>query len=189
MKPIEIGGVRFEPGMILWASAYLLHRDPKLYPEPYAFRPERFLGTKPGTYTWIPFGGGRIRCLGASIAIIEMKAVFREVLSTVRAAPGRPAAGGDPEPLRLDPAGERRTPGAPGPRAEGPRRSRGLTRLNHHASGTGLGMPSPVPLARHRAELVVRWDAVDGDVGGRLGGEFGAGPVRVPGFQLEPGPM
>jgi len=81
MKPVEIGGVRFEPGMILWASAFMLHRDPKLYPDPYAFRPERFLGTKPGVYTWIPFGGGRIRCLGASIALIEMKAVFREVLA------------------------------------------------------------------------------------------------------------
>ncbi|WP_157547892.1 cytochrome P450 [Micromonospora sp. ATCC 39149] len=80
MKPIEIGGVRFEPGMLLWASAYLLHRDPELYPDPYAFKPDRFLGAKPGTYTWIPFGGGRIRCLGASIALIEMKAVFREVL-------------------------------------------------------------------------------------------------------------
>lgn len=80
MKPIEIGGVLFEPGMLLWASAYLLHRNPEVYPDPDAFKPERFLGTKPGTYTWIPFGGGRIRCLGASIALIEMKAVFREVL-------------------------------------------------------------------------------------------------------------
>ncbi|MEU4804932.1 cytochrome P450 [Actinosynnema sp. NPDC023587] len=81
MKPVEIGGVRFEPGMLLWASAYLLHRNPVLYPDPYAFKPERFLGVKPGTYTWIPFGGGRIRCLGASIALVEMKAVLREVLS------------------------------------------------------------------------------------------------------------
>jgi cytochrome P450 len=81
MKPIEIGGVRYEPGMLLWASAYLLDRDPSLYPDPYAFRPERFLGTKPGVYTWIPFGGGRIRCLGDKIAILEMKAVLREVLT------------------------------------------------------------------------------------------------------------
>ncbi|MFI1222598.1 MULTISPECIES: cytochrome P450 [unclassified Streptomyces] len=81
MKPIEIGGVRFEPGMLLWASAYLMNRDPSLYPEPKAFRPERFIGTKPGVYTWIPFGGGRIRCLGDKIALLEMKAVLREVLS------------------------------------------------------------------------------------------------------------
>jgi cytochrome P450 len=81
MKPIEIGGVRYEPGMMLWASAYLLHRNPELYPDPYAFRPERFLDAKPGIYTWIPFGGGRIRCLGANIGLIEMAAVLREVLT------------------------------------------------------------------------------------------------------------
>jgi hypothetical protein len=81
MKPIEIGGVRYEPGTLLWASAYLMHRDPALYPDPCAFRPERFLVTKPGMYTWIPYGGGRIRCLGNVVAETEMKAVLREVLS------------------------------------------------------------------------------------------------------------
>jgi cytochrome P450 len=81
MKPIEIGGVRYEPGTLLWASAYLMHRDPALYPDPYAFRPERFLGTKPGMFTWIPYGGGRIRCLGNVVAETEMKAVLRGVLS------------------------------------------------------------------------------------------------------------
>jgi len=81
MKPIEIGGVRYEPGSLLWASAHLLHRNPELYPDPYAFRPERFFDTKPSLYTWIPFGGGRIRCLGALIGLIEMNAVLREVLA------------------------------------------------------------------------------------------------------------
>jgi cytochrome P450 family 135 len=81
MKPIEIGGVRYEPGDILAPSAYLLHRDPKLYPDPLTFRPERFLDTKPGVYTWIPFGGGRTRCLGDKIGIAEMKSVLRKVLS------------------------------------------------------------------------------------------------------------
>lgn len=81
MKPIEIGGVRYEPGDIIWPSAHLLHHDPKLYPEPHSFKPERWLGTKPTMYTWIPFGGGRIRCLGADIATTEMKAVIREVLT------------------------------------------------------------------------------------------------------------
>jgi cytochrome P450 len=80
MKPVEIGGVRYEPGMLLWASPYLLHRNPVLYPDPYVFRPERFLGTKPGIYTWIPYGGGRIRCLGPAVAELEMQAVLREVL-------------------------------------------------------------------------------------------------------------
>jgi cytochrome P450 len=81
MKPIEIGGVRYEPGALIMASGYLLHRDPSVYPDPYAFRPERFLGTRPGTYTWIPFGGGRTRCLGPEVGTLEMKAVLREVLA------------------------------------------------------------------------------------------------------------
>lgn len=84
MKPIEIGGVRYEPGMLLWASAYLLQRNPDIFPEPERFRPERYLDGKPDTLTWIPFGGGRIRCLGASIALVEMKAVLREVLRQYR---------------------------------------------------------------------------------------------------------
>jgi len=90
MKPIEIGGVRYEPGALLWASAYLMHHDPAIYPDPDAFRPERFLGSKPGTYSWIPFGGGRIRCLGAEIATIEMKAVLREVLTRYELRPVAP---------------------------------------------------------------------------------------------------
>lgn len=81
MKPIVIGGVRYEPGQQLWASGYLLHTDPDVYPDPDVFRPERFLGVKPGAYTWIPFGGGHTRCLGDRIAIIEMKEVLREVLT------------------------------------------------------------------------------------------------------------
>jgi cytochrome P450 len=79
-KPIEVGGWSYEPGVSLVASSYLLHHDPDIYPEPYAFRPERFLDSPPGTYTWIPFGGGRRRCLGASFAMLEMKIVLPAVL-------------------------------------------------------------------------------------------------------------
>jgi cytochrome P450 len=78
-KPIEVGGWSYEPGVCLVASSYLVHHDADVYPEPYTFRPERFLDAKPGTYTWIPFGGGRRRCLGASFAVLEMKTVLREV--------------------------------------------------------------------------------------------------------------
>jgi cytochrome P450 len=79
-KPIEVGGWRYEPGPCLIANAYLLHHDPDVYEDPYAFRPERFLDEAPGTYTWIPFGGGRRRCLGASFAQLEMGIVLPAVL-------------------------------------------------------------------------------------------------------------
>ena len=80
-QPIEIGGWTYEPGVCVIANAYLVQHDPEIYPDPYAFRPERFLDEPPGTYTWIPFGGGRRRCLGASFAMLEMKLVLRSVLS------------------------------------------------------------------------------------------------------------
>jgi hypothetical protein len=80
-KPVTIGGFEYPPGVALLASAFLVQRDPAIYPEPHAFRPERFLDASPGTYTWIPFGGGRRRCLGASFALQEMKIVLRTVVS------------------------------------------------------------------------------------------------------------
>jgi len=79
-QPIEIGGWRYPTGACLVPNAYLIHHDPELYDDPYAFRPERFLDEPPGTYTWIPFGGGRRRCVGASFATLEMKVVIRAML-------------------------------------------------------------------------------------------------------------
>jgi len=83
-RAVEIGSRVYPRGVALLAHAYLLHHDPAIYPQPYAFRPERFLesegGSPPGTYTWIPFGGGRRRCLGASFAQQEMKIALRAVL-------------------------------------------------------------------------------------------------------------
>ena len=67
--PLEIGGHLLPAGVSINPSIYLLHRRPDLYPEPEAFRPERFLDDPPGTYQWIPFGGGVRRCLGASFAL------------------------------------------------------------------------------------------------------------------------
>jgi cytochrome P450 len=94
-KPFELGGRVYPPGVALILNAYLVHHDPAIYPDPYAFRPERFLEDPPGTYTFIPFGGGRRRCLGASFAMVEMKIVIRAVLEAcevepVGAAPERP---------------------------------------------------------------------------------------------------
>jgi cytochrome P450 len=86
--PVTIGGFDYPAGVALVASAYLVHHDPGIYPEPHAFRPERFLDDAPGTYTWIPFGGGRRRCLGASFAMQEMKIVLGTALARYGLAAG-----------------------------------------------------------------------------------------------------
>jgi cytochrome P450 len=87
MTPFEVGGWRYPAGVCLVPNAYLIHHDPEIYPDPYAFRPERFFEHPPGTYTWIPFGGGRRRCLGASFAIQEMQIVLRAVLRACELQP------------------------------------------------------------------------------------------------------
>jgi cytochrome P450 len=75
-------------------SILLLHHREDLYPDPLTFRLERFLGHKPGTYEWIPFGGGIRRCLGATLAMAEQRVVLEAVMRrTDLAAP-------DPEPER-----------------------------------------------------------------------------------------
>jgi cytochrome P450 len=84
---VKIGDFTYPAGVALLASAFLMHYDPQLYPEPFAFRPDRFVGRTPGTYTWIPFGGGRRRCLGASFALVEMKIVMRVVLERYALSP------------------------------------------------------------------------------------------------------
>jgi cytochrome P450 len=92
-QPVQIGDIEYQPGVVLFASAYLVHHDAAIYPDPYAFRPERFLDQTPGTYTWIPFGGGRRRCLGASFALLEMKIVLRTALARYELR----STGGPPE--------------------------------------------------------------------------------------------
>jgi len=73
-------------------SIVALHHRPDVYPEPFQFRPQRFVGNKPGTYTWIPFGGGVRRCLGASLAMAEQKVVLRAIArrTDLRAASDKP---------------------------------------------------------------------------------------------------
>jgi cytochrome P450 len=91
-REVEIGGWTYPPGACVVAHTYLIHHDPEIYPDPYAFRPERFLDEPPGTYTWIPFGGGRRRCLGASFATLEMKIVLRAVLAGSAVSPSENGA-------------------------------------------------------------------------------------------------
>jgi cytochrome P450 len=95
-RPYAVGGWEYPAGVVLAANAYLVHHDPAIYEDPYAFRPERFLDATPGTYTWIPFGGGRRRCIGASFAMLEMQAVLRAALRRYELRPG----GAGPEIVR-----------------------------------------------------------------------------------------
>ena len=81
MREVQVGDWTYPEGVVLAVNAYLVHHDPAIYPDPYAFRPERFLDQSPGTYTWLPFGGGRRRCLGASFAMLEMRVVLKALLS------------------------------------------------------------------------------------------------------------
>src|SRR5260370_29986742 len=76
VKPIEVGGWSYPTGVCLVPNAYLIHHDPEIYPEPYAFRPERFLDTPPGTYTWIPFARAPPPCLAASVPPPDIKSVL-----------------------------------------------------------------------------------------------------------------
>lgn len=93
VAPFELGGWELPPGVHVAPCIYLTHRRPELYPEPTAFRPERFLGEQaPDSYAWIPFGGGVRRCVGAAFAAMEMSEVLRAVAARVALRPGRPAA-------------------------------------------------------------------------------------------------
>lgn len=87
--PLEIGGRLLPAGVSVAPCIYLMHRRADIYPEPNRFRPERFLHTPAGTYTWIPFGGGVRRCLGASFALFEMKTVLSTIVSRRQLAPVR----------------------------------------------------------------------------------------------------
>ncbi len=71
---------------------YLTNRNPAVYEQPLEFRPERFLGRRPDTFAWIPFGGGIRRCIGASFAQLEMKLMLQTMLGELAPARARERA-------------------------------------------------------------------------------------------------
>ena len=79
MVPWRLGEYAVPADSPLLISILLLHHREDVYPEPFEFRPERWHGRKPGTYEWIPFGGGIRRCLGAALAMAEQRVVLREM--------------------------------------------------------------------------------------------------------------
>jgi cytochrome P450 family 135 len=94
-EPLRVNGHEVPAGGYVNACIYLVHTREDVYEAPYEFRPERFLQSGPETYSWIPFGGGTRRCIGAAFATLEMKTVLRTVLSLVRLDP----ATDEPEPV------------------------------------------------------------------------------------------
>lgn len=91
-QDVEIGGHDLPAGTRIACSITLVHRDPETYPDPGAFRPERFLERPAGTYTWIPFGGGIRRCLGASFALFELQQVLPAIVQDLELRATDPAS-------------------------------------------------------------------------------------------------
>jgi cytochrome P450 len=89
---LRVDGHVLPAGTDITPSIWLAHTRADRYPEPFAFRPERFLDDPPSTYSWIPFGGGVRRCLGAAFAEMEMRVALKEILRrrTLTAASSRP---------------------------------------------------------------------------------------------------
>jgi cytochrome P450 len=85
---LSVNGLELPAGTDVAPAMWLTHTRPDVYPDPYAFKPERFLDSPPDTYAWIPFGGGVRRCLGAAFAEFEMRIVLAEVLRRCRLAAG-----------------------------------------------------------------------------------------------------
>lgn len=82
-NPVELGGYAIPAGVIAMAGNGLVQQSPRWFDDPESFRPERFLTDTITNNTWVPFGGGARRCLGASLAMLEMTAVLRVVLEEV----------------------------------------------------------------------------------------------------------
>jgi cytochrome P450 family 135 len=90
-EPLQVGDRVLPAGTRVVPSIYLTNRNPRVYDAPREFRPERFLEEGPETFSWIPFGGGIRRCIGASFATLEMKLILRTALAEL--APELPTRG------------------------------------------------------------------------------------------------
>jgi cytochrome P450 len=87
LEPFPVGEWTIPAGIGVFVDAYAVHHDPTIYPEPHSFRPERFLGQPADGYSFLAFGGGAHRCLGAALALLEIKVVLREILERFELAP------------------------------------------------------------------------------------------------------
>jgi cytochrome P450 len=127
LEPFPIGPWMIPAEVAILVDAHGVHHDPATYPRPHEFRPERFLNEPPDGYAFLPFGGGAHRCIGAALAMLEIKIFLREILVRFELGPvsdrlARPA----PRAVTLAPSGGARV------RILG-------TRADRHAAG----LPSP----------------------------------------------
>ena len=88
-EELRVGAYMLPAGTRVVPSIYLTNRNPRVYEDAEEFRPERFLEGAPETFSWIPFGGGIRRCIGASFAQLEMKLILRTMLSELAAERAR----------------------------------------------------------------------------------------------------
>jgi cytochrome P450 len=86
-QPFAMGEWRLPVGTSIFVHATTMHYDPRFFEDPHRFDPDRFAGRKPDTYRWVPFGGGRRRCVGAAFAHMEMDIVLRTVIANGELAP------------------------------------------------------------------------------------------------------
>ncbi|MFY9922744.1 MAG: cytochrome P450, partial [Mycobacterium sp.] len=82
-EPVELAGYRLMPGVMVAPGIGLVHSSSHQYPHPDRFDPDRMVGATTGPTTWLPFGGGNRRCIGATFAMVELRVVLREVLRRV----------------------------------------------------------------------------------------------------------
>jgi cytochrome P450 len=90
-RPYRLGDYELPEGTLLTVAIYLIHRNPSVYEDPTAFRPERFLDWKPGRYDWIPFGEGHRHCIGSTFALTQMETVIGAVMRRTRLEPAEQA--------------------------------------------------------------------------------------------------
>ena len=86
-RDFNLNGLVLRKGTLIAADIERMHYRPDVYPDARSFRPERFVDERPGTYTWIPFGGGIHRCIGAGFALTEARLILQTMLRTVTFAP------------------------------------------------------------------------------------------------------
>jgi cytochrome P450 len=86
-QPIEIAGYKLPAGVVVSPALGLMGTHAGHHDDPLTFRPERFLGTSPAPNTWIPFGGGPRRCIGAAFSLMESVEILREILTRYDIAP------------------------------------------------------------------------------------------------------